>query len=38
LQQLEAANLIVKQEKDGRVVSPEGTSLIERTAYSITRK
>ncbi|MFX0046930.1 MAG: 40S ribosomal protein S19 [Candidatus Hermodarchaeota archaeon] len=38
LQQLEDANLIVKQEKDGRVVSPEGTSLLERTAYRINRK
>lgn len=38
LQQLEDANLIIKQERDGRVVSPEGTSLLERTAYSITRK
>ena len=38
LQQLEKANLIVKQERDGRIVSPEGTSLLERTAYSIARK
>jgi small subunit ribosomal protein S19e len=38
LQQLEKANLILKQERDGRIVSPEGTSLLERTAYTITRK
>ena len=38
LQQLEKANLIVKQDKKGRIVSPEGTSLLERTAYAILRK
>ena len=38
LQQLEAANLIMKQEKDGKITSPEGTSLLERTAYAILRK
>jgi small subunit ribosomal protein S19e len=38
LQQLELANLIIKQEKDGRIVSPEGTSILERTAYTILRK
>ncbi|MHA1764063.1 MAG: 40S ribosomal protein S19 [Promethearchaeota archaeon] len=37
LQQLEKANLITTVEKKGRVVSPEGISLIERTAYSIIR-
>ncbi|MFX1312879.1 MAG: 40S ribosomal protein S19 [Promethearchaeota archaeon] len=38
LQQLEKANLIENKEKLGRIVSPEGTSLLERTAYSILRK
>lgn len=38
LQQLENANLIIKQEKEGRIVSPEGTSLLERSAYIILRK
>lgn len=38
LQQLEEANLIMKQDRDGRVVSPEGTSFLERTAYGIIRK
>jgi len=38
LQQLEAAKLIMKQEKKGKVASPEGTSLLERTAYGILRK
>ncbi|MFW9899552.1 MAG: 40S ribosomal protein S19 [Candidatus Thorarchaeota archaeon] len=38
LQQLEEANLIAKTEKNGRIVSSEGTSLLERTAYSILRK
>ncbi|UCD00545.1 MAG: 40S ribosomal protein S19 [Promethearchaeota archaeon] len=37
LQQLENANLIKKKEKEGRVVSAEGTSFLERTAYSILR-
>ncbi len=37
LQQLEAAKLIATVEKEGRVVSPEGISLLERTAYSIIR-
>jgi small subunit ribosomal protein S19e len=37
LQQLEKANLIVMNEKKGRIASPEGTSLLERTAYSILR-
>ncbi|UCC21019.1 MAG: 40S ribosomal protein S19 [Promethearchaeota archaeon] len=37
LQQLENANLVVKVEKEGRVVSSEGTSLLERTAYTISR-
>jgi len=37
LQQLEKANLIVMKEKKGRIASPEGTSLLERTAYSILR-
>ena len=38
LQQLEKANLIVNKEKKGRVTTPEGTSLLERTAYSILRE
>jgi small subunit ribosomal protein S19e len=38
LQQLEAANLIMKQDRDGKIASPEGTSLLERTAYGILRK
>ena len=38
LQQLENANLINKTEKDGRILSKEGRSLIERTAYSLLRK
>ena len=37
LQQLEKANLIVMKEKKGRIASPEGTSLLERTAYNILR-
>ncbi len=38
LQQLEVANLIENKEKKGRIVTPEGTSLLERTAYTILRK
>jgi len=38
LQQLEDANLLMKKEKTGRIVSPEGISLLERTAHSILRK
>ncbi|MCK4480146.1 MAG: 40S ribosomal protein S19, partial [Candidatus Lokiarchaeota archaeon] len=38
LQQLEDANLLEKKEKEGRVVSAEGTSLLERTAYTILRQ
>ena len=38
LQQLENAKLLVKVEKEGRVVSAEGTSLLERTAYTILRQ
>ncbi|MFX0104267.1 MAG: 40S ribosomal protein S19 [Candidatus Hodarchaeota archaeon] len=37
LQQLENAKLIEKKEKEGRIVSAEGTSFLERTAYSILR-
>ncbi|MHA1884341.1 MAG: 40S ribosomal protein S19 [Promethearchaeota archaeon] len=37
LQQLEKANLIVLKEKQGRIVTPEGLSLLERTAYEILR-
>ena len=38
LQQLEDSNLVMKNEKKGRIVSPEGTSFLERTAHSILRK
>ncbi len=38
LQQLENANLIEIKEKKGRVVSPEGTSLLERMAYTTLRQ
>ncbi|MHA2394114.1 MAG: 40S ribosomal protein S19 [Promethearchaeota archaeon] len=37
LQQLEAAKLIEINEKQGRTLSSEGTSLLERTAYGILR-
>ncbi|MBD3341945.1 MAG: 30S ribosomal protein S19e [Candidatus Lokiarchaeota archaeon] len=37
LQQLEDANLLNGTEKDGRKLSPEGQSLLERTAYAIMR-
>ncbi|TFG02468.1 MAG: 30S ribosomal protein S19e [Promethearchaeota archaeon] len=37
LQQLENANLIEKTEKNGRILSNEGRSLLERTGYSISR-
>ncbi len=38
LQQLERSNLVKRGEKKGRVVSPEGTSFLERTAHSVMRK
>lgn len=38
LQQLENANLLENIEKKGRVVSAEGLSLLERTAYTISRQ
>ncbi|MFX0001918.1 MAG: 30S ribosomal protein S19e [Promethearchaeota archaeon] len=38
LQQLENAKLLEKIEKEGRVVSGEGISLLERMAYAITRQ
>ena len=38
LQQLERSNLVMKAEKKGRVVSPEGISFLERTAHSVMRK
>jgi small subunit ribosomal protein S19e len=38
IQQLEEANLLDKYEKKGRIVSPEGTGLLERLAYEILRK
>jgi small subunit ribosomal protein S19e len=37
LQQLENANLIEVKDKKGRVLSTEGTSLLERTSYGIIR-
>ena len=37
LQQLEKANLIIMNDKKGRVLSSEGTSLLERMAYEIIR-
>ena len=37
LQQLENAKLIDNVEKEGRVVSSEGTSFLERTAYDVLR-
>jgi small subunit ribosomal protein S19e len=37
LQQLENANLIKKTDKEGRIVSAEGTSLLERTTYNLLR-
>ena len=37
LQQMESANLIAKTKLGGRIVSPEGSSLLERTAYSLQR-
>jgi len=38
LQQLENAKLLENVEKEGRVVSTEGISLLERTAYTISRQ
>ena len=38
LQQLEEAKLLEPMEKEGRVVSPEGISLLERTAHVILRQ
>ncbi len=38
LQQLENAKLLEKVEKEGRVASKEGISLLERTAYTISRQ
>ena len=38
LQQLENARLITKIEKEGRKLTSEGKSFLERTAYSILRK
>ncbi len=38
MQQLEKVNLIEHKEKKGRVVTSEGTSLLERTAYTILRQ
>ncbi len=38
MQQLEKANLIQNEVKKGRIITPEGTSLLERTAYNILRQ
>ncbi|MCP4763200.1 MAG: 30S ribosomal protein S19e [archaeon] len=38
LQQLEKSKLVMKSDKKGRIVSPEGISFLERTAHSIMRK
>ncbi len=38
LQQLERAKLIENKTKKGRIISPEGTSLLESTAYNILRQ
>ncbi|MFX1397432.1 MAG: 40S ribosomal protein S19 [Promethearchaeota archaeon] len=38
LQQLEDSKLLTQNEKKGRVLTPEGTSLLERSAHSILRK
>jgi len=38
LQQLEEANLITQKEKKGRILTPEGISFLERSAYEILRK
>ena len=38
LQQLEDANLLQSTKKRGRKLTPEGTSFLERTAYSILRE
>jgi small subunit ribosomal protein S19e len=37
MQQLEKAKLLEVKEKDGRVLTSEGTSLLERTAYKLLR-
>jgi small subunit ribosomal protein S19e len=37
LQQLGEANLLEMKEREGRILSSEGTSLLERTAYEILR-
>jgi small subunit ribosomal protein S19e len=37
LQQLEAAKLLEKTERNGRKLSPEGKSLLESTSYNILR-
>ncbi|KKK93803.1 hypothetical protein LCGC14_2689220 [marine sediment metagenome] len=38
LQQLEKAKLIENKAKKGRIITPEGTSLLESTAYNILRQ
>ena len=38
LQQLEDANLVIKNEKEGRIVTPDGMSLLQRTAHNILRQ
>ncbi|MBN1800157.1 MAG: 40S ribosomal protein S19 [Candidatus Lokiarchaeota archaeon] len=37
LQQLEESKLIAQNERKGRILTPEGTSLLERSAHSILR-
>ena len=37
LQQLEAANLLKISKREGRILSPEGISLLESTSYKILR-
>ena len=38
LQQLEETNLVTQKEKEGRIITPEGISFLERSAYEILRK
>ena len=38
LQQLEDANLIIKYEKKGRIMTADGMSLLQRTAHNTLRK
>ncbi|TFF94527.1 MAG: 30S ribosomal protein S19e [Promethearchaeota archaeon] len=38
LQQLEGANLLSKTQADGRMITAEGKSILERTAYNLLRE